>query len=65
MNRRNAGKSVLLISTDLREILALSDRIAVIHGGRIMGVVDNNEMLTVELLGLMMGGKMLSEVTHA
>ena len=65
MNRRNAGKSVLLISTDLREILALSDRIAVIHGGKIMGVVDNNEMLTVELLGLMMGGKMLSEVTHA
>lgn len=64
MNRRNEGKSVLLISTDLREILALSDRIAVIHGGEIMGVVDNNENLSTDLLGLMMGGKHLSEVSN-
>lgn len=55
LERRNRGKSVLLVSTDLGEILALSDRIAVIHGGRIMGVVENTKDLSVEMLGLMMG----------
>ncbi|MPM89142.1 Autoinducer 2 import ATP-binding protein LsrA [bioreactor metagenome] len=63
LNRRNGGKSVLLISTDLGEILALSDRIAVLHGGRIMGVVENTKSLSVETLGLMMGGSTLEEAS--
>ena len=61
LERRNQGKSVMLVSTDLGEILALSDRIAVIHGGRIMGIVQNTPDLSVELLGLMMGGVPLEE----
>ncbi len=38
-----AGKAVLLISTDLDELLELADRIAVIDRGRISGIVDNTE----------------------
>ena len=55
MNHRNKGGSVLLISADLEEILALSDRIAVMFGGRIMGVLDR-ENVSMEKIGLMMGG---------
>jgi general nucleoside transport system ATP-binding protein len=44
-----------LISEDLDELLALSDRIAVIYGGRIMGIVDA-EKADIEHLGLMMAG---------
>ncbi|RGY98070.1 ABC transporter ATP-binding protein [Clostridium sp. AM58-1XD] len=55
MNHRNKGGSVLLISADLEEIMALSDRIAVMFGGRIMGVLDR-EHVTMEKIGLMMGG---------
>ena len=40
LRRRQEGAGVLLVSEDLDEILALSDRIAVMYGGRIMGVVD-------------------------
>ena len=61
LERRNQGKSVLLVSTDLGEILALSDRIAVIHSGKIMGIVSNVPGLSTELLGLMMGGMPLEE----
>ena len=61
LERRNQGKSVLLVSTDLGEILALSDRIAVIHSGKIMGIVSNVPGLSTELLGLMMVGMPLEE----
>ena len=62
MQCRNRGGSVLLISTDLSEILAMSDRIAVMFEGRVMGIVKNDEALSVEMLGLMMGGQKLGEV---
>ncbi|MEY8338206.1 ABC transporter ATP-binding protein [Lachnospiraceae bacterium 62-35] len=55
MDHRNKGGSVLLISADLEEIMALSDRIAVMFGGRIMGVLDR-ENVTIDKIGLMMGG---------
>jgi ABC-type uncharacterized transport system ATPase subunit len=51
-----AGIGVLLISTELEELIALSDRIAVIHGGRIMGEMPAHQV-DVERLGLMMGGR--------
>jgi len=53
---RKHGTGILLISTELEEILTLSDRIAVLYGGRIMGVVDNDETLDIEKIGLMMAG---------
>ncbi len=52
---RDAGKAVLLVSLELDEILALSDRIAVMYEGEIVGVLDREEA-TEELLGLMMAG---------
>ncbi len=55
LEQRQAGSAVLLISEDLDEVIALSDRIAVIYEGRIMGVMPAHEV-TVEQLGLMMSG---------
>ncbi|MBU2329361.1 MAG: ABC transporter ATP-binding protein [Alphaproteobacteria bacterium] len=53
--QRDAGKAVLLISAELQEILNLSDRIAVIFEGRILGIVENKES-DVEQIGQMMAG---------
>jgi simple sugar transport system ATP-binding protein len=44
-----------VISEDLDEVFALSDRIAVMYEGRIMGIVDR-ENATRENIGLMMAG---------
>jgi ABC-type uncharacterized transport system ATPase subunit len=55
LEQRDAGTATLLISEDLDEIRALSDRIAVIYEGKIVGVVKSGES-TVEQLGLMMAG---------
>lgn len=54
--RRAAGAGVLLISTELDEILALSDRIVVMFKGAIMGELARADV-TVEKLGLMMAGR--------
>ena len=40
VEERNAGKAVLLISTELDEVISLADRIAVMYRGRIVGIVD-------------------------
>jgi simple sugar transport system ATP-binding protein len=53
--QRSRGTATLLISEDLDEIQNLSDRIAVMYEGQIMGVVNRNEA-TSEELGLMMAG---------
>lgn len=53
---RNRGISILLISTELDEILSLSDRIAVIYNGSIVDVLKNDDKLDIGLLGLMMAG---------
>jgi simple sugar transport system ATP-binding protein len=52
---RNASKGVLLISADLEEIRSLSDRIAVLFEGRIVGILDP-EIATEEQIGIMMTG---------
>ena len=52
---RRKGTAIMLVSEDLDEILALSDRIAVIYEGRIMDIVPR-ENATPEKLGLMMAG---------
>jgi simple sugar transport system ATP-binding protein len=57
--QRSRGAAVLLISEDLDEILALSDRIAVMFEGRVVGVVNAAEA-DAETLGLMMSGSMFS-----
>ncbi len=52
------GVGVLLISTELEEILSLADRVAVIHSGRIMGCLPRGEA-DLELIGMMLGGREL------
>ncbi len=52
---RAEGLATLLISEDLDEVKALSDRIAVLFDGEIMGIVNSDEVTTEEL-GLMMAG---------
>jgi simple sugar transport system ATP-binding protein len=52
---RTAGKAVLLVSADLTEVLALSDRIAVMYGGRIVVVVPG-ATASAEILGPYMTG---------
>ncbi|MDX1523422.1 MAG: ABC transporter ATP-binding protein, partial [Anaerolineae bacterium] len=55
LEQRAKGAAILLISEDLDEILELSDRIAVIYEGEIMGVLSAAEADT-ERLGLLMSG---------
>ncbi len=55
MERRTAGAAILLISEDLDEILALSDRVAVMFEGRIVGIADA-AVADVTRIGLQMTG---------
>jgi simple sugar transport system ATP-binding protein len=52
---RDAGKALLLVSVELDEILALADRILVMHDGRVVGDVARVDA-TERTLGLMMAG---------
>lgn len=61
MEQRDNGVGILLVSTELEEVLKLSDRVAVMYEGRIMGIVKPEET-TVEEMGLMMGGMPLEEI---
>jgi simple sugar transport system ATP-binding protein len=53
--QREKGTATLLISEDLDEVRNLSDRIAVMYEGRIIGILNRDEA-SVERLGLMMAG---------
>jgi simple sugar transport system ATP-binding protein len=53
--QRDAGKGVLLVSLELDEVMALSDRILVMYEGEIVGELDP-KTTTVEELGLYMAG---------
>jgi ABC-type sugar transport system ATPase subunit len=49
------GMAVLMISSELPEILGMSDRIAVMHEGRIVGVLDRAEATQEKILNLALG----------
>ena len=51
---RDAGRAVLLFSTELDEVVALADRIAVMYAGKILAIVDAT--VSREELGLLMAG---------
>ncbi len=55
LEQRRKGAAILLISEDLDEILALSDRIAVLYEGQVMDIVPREDA-TPEKLGLLMAG---------
>ena len=55
LEQKRQGKAILLISENLDETLHLSDRIAVIYEGKIVGIVSSKEADRREI-GLMMAG---------
>jgi len=61
LKQRDSGAGVLLISEDLEEVMTLSDRIMVMFGGEVMGIVDS-EGAKIEEIGLMMAGERMEEV---
>jgi simple sugar transport system ATP-binding protein len=58
LDLRREGVAVLLVSSKLEEVQALSDRLAVMHAGEVVDVVDP-ETVTEEELGLLMAGERL------
>lgn len=56
---RDAGCAIVLISTELEEILSLATRVAVLYAGRIMGILPPDAPR--EKIGLLMGGKSAEE----
>lgn len=54
VEERDRGTAVVIISTELDEVIALADRIAVMYRGRVVGIVPPNT--SREVLGLMMAG---------
>jgi len=55
LEQRDHGKAVLLVSLELDEIISLSDRIAVMYDGKIVGILDAKDA-TEKKLGIMMAG---------
>ena len=55
VDERNNGTAVLLVSTELDEVLELSDRVMVMYEGKVMGILDSAEA-TREKVGAMMAG---------
>ena len=55
VEQRDSGAAVLIVSTELDEVLALGDRVAVMYEGRIVGILDAKDA-TRERVGLLMGG---------
>ena len=55
LEQRIDGTAIMMISEDLDEVMALSDRIAVLHEGQIMDIVAREDA-TPEKLGLLMAG---------
>ena len=60
VEERDRGAAVLLVSTELDEILEISDRILVMYEGEVMGIVEQKDA-TRNGLGLMMAGERLKK----
>src|SRR6185312_6004034 len=61
---RDAGKAILLVSAELTEILALSDRVGVMYGGRLVAVMARADA-SIDVLGPLMTGAGISNVGAA
>ena len=61
LDLRDGGKSILLISADLDEVRSLSDRLAVIYGGRIVAEGKPDTWSDMEIGLLMTGGSLAQE----
>jgi simple sugar transport system ATP-binding protein len=59
--QRENGAAILLVSEDLDELLALSDRLAVMFRGKFMGILTRPYSVPLEKIGLMMAGAGIDE----
>jgi general nucleoside transport system ATP-binding protein len=55
VEQRDAGAAILIISTELEEVIAVGDRVAVMFAGNIVGVLEG-DAATFEAVGMLMGG---------
>lgn len=62
MEQRSRGVAILLLSEDLQEVLSLSDRVAVIHSGRIMGILPRARA-EADTIGMLMAGVVPEDMT--
>jgi simple sugar transport system ATP-binding protein len=60
VEQRDAGAAIVIVSTELDEVLAVGDRIAVMFDGKIVGVLSGDDA-TYETVGLLMGGASFGE----
>ena len=58
------GVSILMISSDMEEVIGVSDRIAVMHEGAISGVLERPEFSELNVLHLAIGQEPQSAVAH-
>ena len=49
------GIAVLMISSDMEEVIGVSDRVAVMHEGRVAGVLERSELSEAAVLRLAIG----------
>jgi simple sugar transport system ATP-binding protein len=65
LEQRDKNVAVILVSSELEEVMSLSDRIAVFFRGEIMGILDNNTQPQLDTIGKMMLGENLEALNEA
>jgi D-xylose transport system ATP-binding protein len=61
---KSEGIGIFLISHDIHDVFDLSDRVAVMYHGRIVGIVNKSEVTTDQVLGMIILGKPLEKLTE-
>ena len=61
---KSDGIGIFLISHDIHDVFDLADRIAVMHTGKIVGIVNKNEVTKDQILAMIIMGKDSSQVTE-
>jgi D-xylose transport system ATP-binding protein len=61
---KSEGIGIFLISHDIHDVFDLADRISVMLHGKLVGTVNKSDVTTDEVLGMIIMGKMPSEVTQ-
>ncbi len=65
LEEREKGAAIFLISEDLDELLSLSDRMAVMYRGKIMGMIEDPNTFGIERIGMMMAGTRIEDAGGA
>jgi D-xylose transport system ATP-binding protein len=62
---KSEGIGIFLISHDIHDVFDLSDRIAVMHTGQLVGIVNKSEVTKDQVLAMIIMGKSSEEVTES